>query len=152
MVRTGLREEPVVPQGGEGGGAALQSGGEIALTRPPSHPLAGPQERGGAAHTAGATARPRLAVMREVVRGVPVRVVQCLDVDGRGDVAGEVLGPGRDGGYEVRERVAGEEPGHSSHHRSGTDQVSWRYGVVRPVPGRRPQRTELNPGQDTAQD
>ena len=79
-------------------------------------------------------------------------VVQGLDVDGRGDVAGEVLGPGGDAGYEGGEGVAGQEPSHSSHHGVGAHQVGCRDGVVRPLSGCRPERTELNPGQDTAQE
>ena len=83
---------------------------------------------------------------------VPARVVQGLDVDRRGDVPGVVLGPGRDGGDEGGERVAGEEPGDPPDDGAGADQVSCRDGVVRPVSGRRPQGGELNPGQHAAQD
>ena len=86
-----------------------------------------------------------------VVVEVPGSVVQGLDVDGGGDVPGEVLGPGRDAGYEGREGVTGQQPGDSSHDGAGADQVSCGHGVVGPVPGCRPERTELNPGQDTAQ-
>ena len=39
------------------------------------------------------------------VTGVPVRVVQSLDEDWRGDVAGVQLGPGRDVLQERRQTV-----------------------------------------------
>ena len=86
-----------------------------------------------------------------VMMKVPLCVVKCLDIDGGGDVTGEVLGPGGDAGDEGGEAVAGEEPGHSSHDGAGAHQVGCRHGVVRPLSGCRPQGAELNPGQDAAQ-
>ena len=106
---------------------------------------------GGAAHTAGPTARSLLAQVG-VMMMVSVGVVKGLDIDRRGHVAGVVLGPGGDAGYEGGEGVAGEEPSHSSHDRTRTDQMSCWNGVVRPVSGCCPQGAELNSGQHAAQD
>ena len=67
-------------------------------------------------------------------------------------MTGVVLGPGGDAGDEGGEGVTGEEPGDSPHDGAGADQVGCRHGVVRALPRCRPERSELNPGEDAAQD